>query len=409
MSESQLSGLVSKQQPGHSLDQAFYQDPAIFELDVDTIIRQQWLLVDHESRIPNQGDYFLFETANDSIIILRGKDNQIRAFHNVCRHRGTSLCEEKEGCRKLFVCPYHGWSYDLDGNLRQARDMPDGFDKTDHGLVICHIKVVEGLIFLCLHKDTPVEFNGRHDAFLPYLKLHGTANARIAHQVQWTVESNWKLLFENFGECYHCAGVHPEFCRLYREESLAAFGGGPDSAEVSEELTEHFTTWAKKAEDLGHHTAAIDYDGNSDSFAYAARAPFDFDGQTLSADGKPLAPLMGNFSDYDGAMSVIALNPLGCMLGFNDYVILLRFIPRTATTSDVAITWLVHKDAEEGTDYDRDKLAEIGLAVMKADVKLTDMQQKGIASSGYRPGVYSNQEKLLDSFIQWYLRQIQKI
>jgi phenylpropionate dioxygenase-like ring-hydroxylating dioxygenase large terminal subunit len=409
MNNSQLDELVSKQQAGKSLAQAFYRDEAIFKHEVETVISRQWQLVDHESRIPNPGDYFLFEVANDSIIIVRDKNNVIHAFYNVCRHRGTVLCEEKEGCRKLFVCPFHAWSYDLEGTLRQTRDMPEGFDKADYGLVPCQLEIVEGLIFLYLGKGQPVEFKQRHADFLPYLKLHGSANAKVAHSVQWTVECNWKLMFENFGECYHCEGVHPEFCKLYRKESLAAFGGGPASAEVSAELDEHFNSWEESAKALGHHTSAIDYDFESNDFAYAARAPFDFGAQTLSADGKSLAPLMGEFKEFDGAMSVIALNPMSCILGFNDYFILLRFTPLTATTTDVGIIWLVDENASEGTDYEHEKISEVGLAVMKADCKLTDRQQKGIAMSGYRPGVYSNQEQLLNAFVQWYLKQLKTI
>ncbi len=392
-----------------SLAQPFYQDRAIFQLEFDTIIRRQWLLADHESRIPAQGDYFLVKVAQDTIIVVRARNNRINAFYNVCRHRGTTLCEKTAGRLKQFVCPYHAWSYDLDGHLRQARDMPASFNKGEYGLVPCRLEVVEGLIFLCLDEDAPADFNRSHGAFLPYLKLHGTAGARIAHHEQWTVQANWKLLYENFGECYHCAGVHPEFLKLYRTETLAAFGAGPASAGVNAELAGRFSAWAEKAEELGHHTASVECNGDGNYFSYAARAPFDFDALTLSADGKPLAPLMGEFRQYDGAMSVIALNPVSCILGYNDYSILLRFIPRSVDSTDVLVTWLVDKNARAGIDYDRDRLTEIGLAVMRADTKLTDLQQQGIATSGYRPGVYSRQEQLVDSFIRWYLKQLQAI
>jgi phenylpropionate dioxygenase-like ring-hydroxylating dioxygenase large terminal subunit len=406
MKESILAELIACQQAGSSLEQAFYQNQEVFNLDMNKVISQQWLLVDHVSRISEKGDYFLFEVANESIIIVRTQDDSVGAFYNVCRHRGTPLCSNKEGSKKLFVCPYHGWSYDLEGNLKQAADMPDSFEKQENGLVPCHIAIIEGLIFVCLEKNNPPDIGKTYSAFLPYLQLHGSADAMIAHHVHWSVESNWKLLYENFGECYHCAGLHPEFCRLYKTDTLAAFGGGPESAEISDELTQHFQTWVQKAENLGHHTTAIECDEHSECFSYAARAPFDFDALTLSANGKPLAPLMSGFKEYDGAMSVISFNPMSCMLGFNDYAILLRFVPQDAGHSDVIITWLVDKSAIESKDYDREKLIEIGLAVMEADIKLTDRQQQGIASSAYKPGVYSNQEKLLSSFVQWYLTRL---
>lgn len=403
-----IQDLVQRQQPGCSLEQRFYQDENIFQREMKTVVNQEWLLVDHTSRIPNRGDYFLFEIANESIIIVRGENDEIRAFYNLCRHRGAPVCAETKGCKKLFVCPYHGWSYDLEGSLRGARDMPEGFDREEHGLISCHIKIFEGLIFINLDKNPPPDFDSAYRAFHPFLKLHGVNQAKIAHNVLWHVESNWKLLFENFGECYHCAKVHPEFCKLYKPDTLAAFGGGPASAEASQELHEQLAAWTKKVEDLGHHSPAIECNENSRHFAYAARAPFDFGAQSLSSDGKPVAPLMGEFVEFDGAMSVIAFNPFSCMLGFNDYAILMRFTPRTATTSDVAITWLVDRDAQEDKDFHVEKVSEVGLAVMTADVQLTDMQQKGVSSSRYVAGLYSNQERLISSFVAWYLKRFQK-
>lgn len=405
---SALMELVDCQQPGRSLDQAFYQDDAIFQQEMKTLVNQEWLLVDHVSRIPSQGDYFLFDIANESIIIVRGENDEVRAFYNLCRHRGAPVCAETKGCKKLFVCPYHGWSYDLEGSLRGARDMSEDFDREEHGLIPCLIKVFEGLIYINLDKNPPPDFDNAYHAFHPFLKLHGTDRAKIVHSVQWHVESNWKLLYENFGECYHCAKVHPEFCKLYKPGTLAAFGGGPASADASQELHEHLNAWTKRVEALGHYSPAITCDENSRHFSYAARAPFDFGALSLSSDGKPVAPLMGEFVEFDGAMSVIAFNPFSCMLGFNDYAILMRFTPRTATSSDVAITWLVDRDAQEGIDYDVKRVTEVGLAVMTADVQLTDMQQKGVSSSRYVAGLYSNQEKLISNFVKWYLKRFKK-
>lgn len=408
MIDAELQDIVNRQTKGRSLEQAFYQDDAVFQWEMKNLVSQEWLLVDHISRIPNKGDYFLFEIANESIIIVRVNSDTVRAFYNVCRHRGTPLCSEAEGCKKLFVCPYHGWSFDLEGALRPVRDMPAGFDREEHSLYPCHLEVVDGLIFLNLTKQKAPDFKHEYQSFLPYLTLHGLQTAKVVHRVSWNVESNWKLLFENFGECYHCVKVHPEFCKLYKADTLVAFGGGPESATASKELHQHFDAWMKRVQALGHFSSPVDCDENSKYFSYASRAPFDFGAQSLSSDGEPVAPLMGEFTEFDGAMSVIAFNPLSCMLGFNDYVILMRFTPRTATSSEVAITWLVDKNAEEGKDYHVERVKETGHAVMKADIQLTDMQQKGIRSDNYKPGYYSNQEKLVNSFIQWYLKQYQK-
>ena len=133
-SSENLKDLIKSQKTGYTLDQRFYTDPDIFQIDLDTFFFNHWVFIGHVSRIPNIGDYFLFETGNESIIIIRGKDNKVYAHHNVCRHRGSRVCLESTGNKKLLVCPYHAWSYNIDGTIRSARHMPDNFDSKEWSL-----------------------------------------------------------------------------------------------------------------------------------------------------------------------------------------------------------------------------------------------------------------------------------
>ena len=150
MNNIQIKSLIKRQKNNHSLDQEFYTNDIIFKIDLENIFFKQWVFVGHTSRIPNIGDYFLFDIGFESIIIIRDSNNIIRAHYNVCRHRGSRICLEKEGNKKLLVCPYHAWSYKLDGSIQSARLMDESFDQNNWSLNKCHVKVFEGLIFINL-------------------------------------------------------------------------------------------------------------------------------------------------------------------------------------------------------------------------------------------------------------------
>ena len=129
MKKDEIKTLIKKQKINHTLDQQFYINDDIFELDVKNIFYKQWVFVGHISRIPHLGDYFLFNIGKESIIIIRDEDNNIHAHYNVCRHRGSQICLKEQGNKKLLVCPYHAWSYNLDGTIKSARMMNDDFNK----------------------------------------------------------------------------------------------------------------------------------------------------------------------------------------------------------------------------------------------------------------------------------------
>ncbi|MDH3788577.1 MAG: Rieske (2Fe-2S) protein, partial [Xanthomonadales bacterium] len=126
--------MAARQPERFSLDQAFYRDPDIYRRDIEEIFLKTWLYAGHQSEIPNVGDWFLFEFDEESVIIVRSKENEINALLNVCRHRGSRVCVESSGCSKRLTCRYHGWTYDLQGRLKAAAQMGEGFDKSDIGL-----------------------------------------------------------------------------------------------------------------------------------------------------------------------------------------------------------------------------------------------------------------------------------
>ena len=170
-----VDDLIARQRSGFTLEQPFYRDPGIFRRDMERVVSRSWLYVAHESEIPSRGDYLVYQIGEESIILVRGRDHEIRAFFNVCRHRGSHICLEERGNAGKLVCPYHAWTYDLDGRLIAARSMPQGFDKADYPLHGCAVRVAQGLIFICLAgaEDPHVaDFSGIADLLESYAGLH---------------------------------------------------------------------------------------------------------------------------------------------------------------------------------------------------------------------------------------------
>ena len=405
-----IDSLVANQREGYSLEQPFYQSAEIFQRDMDRLVSQRWLLVDHESRIPNKGDYFLFEIGNESIIIIRESEDKVNAFFNVCRHRGSRICLEHQGNKGLLTCPYHAWVYDLEGKLRPPRLMPEGFDHTRFNLHPCHARVFHGMIFVCLSKDTPPDFDSEFAEYNEIMDFHGFKDAKIAVKRDYPNACNWKLVVENFIECYHCAPAHAEYCAVHPEDQLLALGAGPGSgpAAALEAYEGQWNEWKEKTRALGHPLPEIEGDENTLHLQQLSRLPINDKGfKSETRDGTPgCSKLMGKFNDWDEGESAIVFNPVSYILAFNDFAMMTRFTPRDAVNTDVQMSWLVHKDAVEGVDYDPDNIAWVWDVTIKQDKKITEDNNAGIASSRYQPGPYSEHESMVMTFIKWYLKSI---
>ena len=152
-----ISDLLARRKPGYALEQAFYTDPDIFRMDMETIFYRDWLFVAPACDLPKPGSYITHQVGDYGVIIVRGQDGAIRAFHNSCRHRGSVLCKASKGTNPKIVCPYHQWTYELDGRLLWAREMGDDFDPSQHGLKTVHCRELAGLVYICLAPVAPGE------------------------------------------------------------------------------------------------------------------------------------------------------------------------------------------------------------------------------------------------------------
>src|SRR5690348_9702992 len=157
MGTEMLKDILGSWRPGHALPGDVYKDPQLYEKEIARIFLRAWLCVGHHSQIPQRGDFFLFEMAGESVILVRDADGQINALLNVCRHRGSRICDEAGHATRL-TCRYHGWSYGLDGSLRTAAHMREGFDRSQLSLRKLHCRVFQGLIFINFAAD-PAPFD----------------------------------------------------------------------------------------------------------------------------------------------------------------------------------------------------------------------------------------------------------
>lgn len=193
-----------------SLIQRFYTDEHIYRQEIAWLREHLWFLVGHESQIPGAGDYFLYDFDCDNVIVIRDRSGVIRAHHNVCRHRGSRICLEPHGSARVLTCPYHAWSYELNGELRTAPFAPDDFDKARYGLMPVHVRVHSGLIFLSFAAHAPA-FEAYIDFLSRELTLQDLQHAKVARGDRLAAKANWKLVVQNNLECYHCRPAHPTY------------------------------------------------------------------------------------------------------------------------------------------------------------------------------------------------------
>ena len=204
MNEKDIIKLVTNQPEGYAMAREFYRDPDIYERDIERIFMNSWLYAGHQSEIPQVGDWFVFEMAEESVIIVRSAENESRALINVCRHRGSRICVENSECSTVLICPYPAWTYDLKGQLRGAANMGESFDTSGISLRKIHVELLSGLIFINF-SDQPSSFEPVRDGLAASLSPYRLENAKVAHRCSYPIESNWKLAVENYCECYHCA------------------------------------------------------------------------------------------------------------------------------------------------------------------------------------------------------------
>ena len=393
-----IKELLNHHQEDWSLDQRFYKDESIFDLEKNHIFYDSWIFIGHESQIPNKGDYFVYKLLDEEIIVLRNKENEVKAFFNVCRHRGSRICLEESGNTSRFSCPYHSWTYNLDGKLLAAKSLREGIDKSTLGLHPCNIASVSGMLLINLSDNPQSLANLQSDLKEPF-KMFGFEDLKVAAHKNYPIASNWKLAVENYQECYHCAPAHPE----YSLSHSLKIEDEPGFDEAQEKMMKNLESCGLREFEVNKDFS--NKDPNQEQYAYSRYALFD-GYMTGSKDGKPLAPLLGDIKEFNQGCSDFNIGPVSYFLAYCDHIVGYIFTPVSQNQCQCDIYWLVNKDAEEGKDYDKDKLMWLWDVTTYADETIIVNNQKGVNSIKYKSGPYTDKEQSTRRFIKWYLSEL---
>jgi len=357
--------------PGaRTLPGAYYTSAEVFAEERERIGRRFWHCVGRAADLAQPGDYFLAEIAGESLIVVRDRGGTARALYNVCRHRGTRLCEAAEGrLSETIQCPYHAWTYRLDGALIGAPHMQDvpGFDKREYPLHQTALDEWHGFLFVSLALDPdPLEalLAPLDERVAPF----GLATLRRGHRADYDVRANWKLIFQNYSECLHCPVIHPEL------SSVLPYTSGANDL-VDGLVLGGYMTIAPP-----HESATLS--------GRACAAPF----PALSADDRRRAYYYTVFPNL-----MLSLHP--------DYVVAYQVWPLAADRSRVRCDWLFHP-AAAGAAFRPDDAIGFWDVTNRQDWHICEQSQLGVQSRVYQPGPYSKRESLSVQFDREVLKAL---
>ncbi len=384
-----------RRRPHHmALERRFYVDPEIFRVEMEQLWYREWLFVGHDCELAATGSFLTVQVGDYPVVVVRDRDGGLRAFHNACRHRGSRICTSTHGHAPRLVCPYHQWTYALDGRLLAARDMGADLDKSRYGLKPVHCQSVGGYVWICLADQAP-DFEPVRRHLEPYFLPHRLQDTKVAFESTIVEEANWKLVWENNRECYHCAGNHPELCRTFPEEPvITGVSGGLGNPRIA-------AKWARW-ESIG---LPSQYRIAADGQYRTVRYPLIEGATCYTMDGKAAVsrPLCDTVTEADVGSLLLFHFPTTWNHIMADHATTFRVLPLTPTKTQLVTKWLVHKDAVEGVDYDLKRLTEVWLATNDEDRRVCQENQLGVNSPAYEPGPYSAvHEDGCMQFLDWY-------
>ncbi len=397
-----MVGCLKTHLVNYSLPQPFYTDQHCFDVEMKQIFQKEWLFVGLTCEIPAKGNYISQQIGSNPIMIVRGDQGQVRAFHNVCRHRGSKLCQAKQGKVAKLVCPYHQWTYELDGTLLYAGgEMGSDFDKSKFGLHPINCKTAGGYIYVSL-SDNPINIDAYFDDLARYLEPYDLDNAKVAVDNTILEEANWKLVIENNRECYHCDGSHPELLSFMLEWDDTEDPRSSD--EFRAQVAAKQALW--EAEKIPYEHVSHGHGLRN----RIVRMPLKEGAVAMTVDGHAAcSKLMGRIKNPDlGSMRILHL-PNSWSHAQSDHLVVFQVRPVGPLLTEVTTKWVVRKDAVEGLDYNIDRLTYVWNATNTQDRILAENNQRGVNSMAYQPGPYSETFEFgVINFIDWFSDAMQK-
>jgi len=369
-----------------TLPQKYFVSPELFAEEQKRIFSKQWLLVGHQSQLEKSGDFFLATITGESVIVIRDQKSQVRGFYNVCRHRGTRLKEDACGHASAIQCPYHAWTYGLDGRLIGAPHMDElpGFDKAEYSLHPVNLELWEGFIFVNLAAASGNGYKSLEEWFAPLNKKFSHWNMSIlrpAKRIEYDVRANWKLMFENYSECYHCPGVHPMLSKV----------SPYDSAE-NDLAEEPFLGGLMKI----NPGKSLSMSGN----ACAGEIKNEEEEEEGEGEGE------GEGEEGKHRVFYYSIFPNMLLSMHPEYVMVHQLWPQSPDRTLIVCDWFFHPDAFNRADFKPEDAIEFWDMTNKQDWHVCELSQKGIASRAYEPGPYSSREKIPAAWDEYYLRQM---
>jgi phenylpropionate dioxygenase-like ring-hydroxylating dioxygenase large terminal subunit len=355
---------------------SYYTDPEIFQRERERIFESMWFCAARAAELSAPGRFVTVQIGRESVLVTRSRDGSVKAFLNICRHRGAKLCLDDEGeVKRTFQCPYHAWTYGLDGRLIAAPNltkMPD-IDRVEYGLISVHVREWLGYVWVCLADEPPsfeddvigaaTERLGDAEA----IEHYDVANLAVGKRIRYDVAANWKLIVENFMECYHCATIHPEL------------------TEVLPEFTEGL--------------AAQYYVGHGAEFGE------NIEGFTVDGSGG-LDRIPGVTAEQDRRYYAITVKPQVFINLIPDHVILHRMYPLAADRTIVECDWLYTPEVV-AAGKDLTKSVELFHRVNAQDFDACERCQPAMNSRAYATGgVLVPSEHHIGAFHEWVRKKL---
>jgi glycine betaine catabolism A len=371
MTANSFSPTTSTDVAPKTLPAHYYTDPHHFGQELEHFFCQMWVCAGRASEIPNAGDYFVREIADESVIVTRDENHSLRAYFNVCRHRGTRICADARGhFPGRIQCGYHGWTYGLDGRLIGAPHVREGFSRSEYPLNNIHCDLWDGHIFLNLApQPTPLceQLGDLPEKF----RAWGMSELQTYKRIEYEVEANWKLLILNYNECLHCPILHPALNAV--------------------------TDYLSGTNDPPHRG----YIGGSMNFHSGAK--------TMSKDGKLRRAYLPQLNDEQrNQVLYYAIFPNLFLSLHPDYVMSHTLWPRAVNRTEVICEWHFDRDEMAKPGFMADDAVEFWDITNREDWRISELSQLGIQSRAYKPGPYSRGESLPHAFDQMILEHEKK-
>jgi Rieske 2Fe-2S family protein len=367
VSAAEVRGVLRPTEAATVLPPRVFHDPDVLAYEQEAWFARSWVCVGREADATDAGSYFLAQIAGENLIVVRGKDRILRAFYNVCRHRGSTLLTEPSGRLVRFQCPYHAWIYDLDGDLHRPRhtDTLIDFDPAEFGLVPVRLETWQGFVFLNL-VDNGATLRAFLDDLAEWFDRFDLGALQRVEQIDYDVKANWKAIIENYEECYHCPGVHPQLNKITPYnlgewyESRGPWNG----------------SWMPVVGD--YDTLSMDGD--------------------MHSHGRDLLPGM---TAEEKRVSYFVLWPNLLLSLHPDYLMSHRIVPLAPGHSIVTCELYFSPEQIARTGFDPSDAISFWDLTNRQDWHVCELQQQGTASRAYTPGRYSAIESGPHRFDRW--------